>query len=68
MAKINKDIQQLVLKRLDTIPEDAQLVTSSGDTVTKFELINHVKSLDDVGRDYIEMELFYIKSKIAGNQ
>ena len=66
VTKINKDIQQLILKRLDSVPQDAQLVTSSGETIPKSELVKHVKSLDEIGRDYIEMELFYIKSKVAG--
>jgi len=67
MDTMDKDIQELILKRLETIPEDARLLTNSGESLTKSELIKHVKELDETGRDYIELELFYIKEKVKGS-
>ncbi|MFH1225204.1 MAG: hypothetical protein V1676_05370 [Candidatus Diapherotrites archaeon] len=62
MPEISKQAQMLVLERLKNLPRDAKLSAGGGPSVTKEELIQHVENLDSVGKEYIEMELFYLRS------
>ena len=63
MSNISKELQELILKRVETIPCDAQLLTASGEVINKTQLMESIKNLDKIGTDFIEMELFYIKTK-----
>lgn len=62
--KYTPDEIALVLARLDRIPNTVRLSIGMGEgmTFTKDEMIDHVKTGDEVGQTIIEMHLRYIRS------
>lgn len=56
------DIEALVLARLETFPEGKIISIGSEGEFNKYELINHVKKDDEIGKKIIEVELNYLKS------
>jgi hypothetical protein len=63
---IDKDIQDLVIARLQTLPEDVELSIGSEGDFTKDELIDHVRQGDDVGQKMIELEMSFLRSLKSG--
>ncbi|MFH1588537.1 MAG: hypothetical protein ABIA76_04335 [Candidatus Diapherotrites archaeon] len=60
---IPKEAKALVLERIiNYLPEDAKLMVANESSITKKELIEHVKKMDLVGKEYIEMELLYLRN------
>lgn len=61
--KINfsEDIKQLVIARLEVLPEDTGISIGSEGEFTRDELIKRVKKGDDIGQKIIEVQLNYLK-------
>jgi hypothetical protein len=58
----DKDIQDLVIARLQTLPDDVELSIGSEGDFTKDELIDHVRQGDNVGQKIIELEMSFLRS------
>lgn len=60
----NKEIVDLVIARLKTIPSDAGLSvgTPSSRTFTVDELISQVRNGTEIGKKVIETQLFFLRS------
>jgi hypothetical protein len=63
---VDKDIQDLVIARLQTLPDGVELSIGSEGDFTKDELINHVRQGDDVGQKIIELEMSFFRSFKSG--
>ncbi|MBU2099952.1 hypothetical protein KKG83_04665 [Candidatus Micrarchaeota archaeon] len=59
---VPKQAKLVVLEKLKNLPMDAKLSIGNGQSITKNELIKHVEDLDEIGKEYIEVELFYLRS------
>lgn len=59
---LKSDIEALVLARLETIPDDKIISIGSNGEFNKYELMEHVKNDDEIGKKIIEVELNYLKS------
>jgi len=62
MTDTQNDIVELVIARLQTIPEDQEISIGSEGEFNKNELIEHVKNKDTIGKKIIEIELHYLQS------
>lgn len=60
--ELEKDIVNLVVARLETIPSKVFLSVGGDDAFRTQELIDHVKGGSDIGRKVIEMQLEYLRS------
>ena len=63
--KYTKDEIELVIARLEAIPDDALLAIgdmNNDKPLTKEELIKNVREMTDIGSDIIEMQLSYVRS------
>lgn len=60
--KINKEIKDLVIVRLESMPDTIRIALGSGKELTKDELINHVKREDKFGKLIVNMQVKYIES------
>ncbi|MFH1192699.1 MAG: hypothetical protein V1656_00030 [Candidatus Jorgensenbacteria bacterium] len=61
--RINKEIIDLVIARLKTIPTDASLsVGKEGKGFTVDELIESVRIGDEIGKQVIETQLYFLRS------
>lgn len=61
---IPANAKTLVLERLKNLPGDAKLSIGTGPPVTKAQLVTHVEKMDEIGEDYVEMELFYLRGLV----
>lgn len=59
---MNEEIKQLVIARLEVLPEDTGISIGSEGEFTRDELIKRVKQGDEIGQKIIEVELDYLKS------
>lgn len=59
---ISEEIKELVIARLEVLPKDTGISIGSSGEFTPDELIQRVKSGDEVGRKIIEVQLNYLKS------
>ena len=63
---VDKDIQELVIARLQTLPENVELSIGSEGDFTRDELIDHVRDGDEVGQKMIELEMSFLRSLKSG--
>ena len=63
---VDKDIQDLVIARLQTLPESVEVSIGSEGDFTKDELIDHVQQGDDLGLKIIELEMSFLRSLKSG--
>lgn len=63
----NKDVIELILARLNTMPDHIRIHLGKGDSVLdKEKLIEHVKKQDTIGKTFIKLQMAYIKASIGG--
>ncbi|MDP4012915.1 MAG: hypothetical protein Q8R00_04905 [Candidatus Nanoarchaeia archaeon] len=60
--KISKEIKQLVLVRLETLPSDKKISIGYYGDFEKADLINHVEKEDEVGKKIIEIEIEFLRN------
>lgn len=59
---ISDDIKELVIARLEVLPEDTGISVGSAGEFTRDELIQRVKQGDEIGQKIIEVQLNYLQS------
>ena len=63
---IDKEIKQLVIERLKTIPRDKKLSIGGMGNFTVDELIKRVEKSDNVGQKVIEVQMEFLQSLKTG--
>jgi len=56
-----KEIEELVIARLEVIPSDKKISIGSEGEFTKDELIQAVKANNDLGKKIVEIQLDYLR-------
>lgn len=64
--KIEKEIRNLVIARLDVLPSDKKISIGSSGEFTKEELITHVQKGDDIGDKIVEVQMDFLQSLKEG--
>lgn len=59
---MEKNLIELVVSRLQTMPDDQEISVGAEGNYTKNQLIQHVKKNDELGRKFVEIELHYLQS------
>ncbi len=62
MQELEKEIEELVIARLKSIPEGLELAVGDKGSFSTKELMKHVRDNDDIGKMYIETQLDYLRS------
>lgn len=62
MPELEKDIEELIVARLKSMPTNIELAVGNEDSITVEDLIKHVRDNDEIGKMYIESQLEYIRS------
>lgn len=57
----NEDIKELIIARLEILPDDKSISIGSDGDFTKQELINHVKMGDRIGQKITEIQMEYLR-------
>lgn len=58
----DKDVINLVIARLESMPDSMKLAIGNKGDFDKFQLIDHVKNGDSLGNTVIKMQLLYLRS------
>ena len=66
MSDYNKEIKELVIARLQTLPKDKGISIGSHGEFTKEQLISHVQSDDQIGKKIIEVEMNFLQALKQG--
>ena len=61
-----ESIKELVLERLDIMPQNLKLSIGGQGTFTKQELIENVKNGSEIGHQVVEMEMNFIRALASG--
>ena len=64
--EINEDIKEIVIMRIETMPSDLKLSIGNGKSLTKEEMIEHVKTGDEIGKQIIDSQLSFMKAIAKG--
>jgi len=67
MSEYNKEIIELVVARLQTLPEGVGISIGSDGDYSKKELIEHVQHNDLIGRKIIDAEMGFLRALKEGN-
>jgi hypothetical protein len=66
--KINEEIKKLVIARIDArMPSNIKVSIGSSGSMSKEEMIEHVKKEDEAGKQIITMHLNFIKAVTSGH-
>lgn len=66
-AEINEDIKKLVIARIDAkMPQNLKMSIGAGPSLSKEEMIEHVKRGDLQGKQIIAMHINFIKAVTSG--
>lgn len=63
---VNDEIKELVITRIEATPSDLRLSMGGGKTMTKEEMIEHVKKEDDIGKQIIRNHISFIRAVAKG--
>lgn len=61
-TNISQAIKDLVIARLEVLPEDTGISIGSAGEFTRDELIERVRQGDEIGQKIVQVELSYLKS------
>lgn len=64
--EINKEIKELIIARLDAIPQNKKISIGKYGDFTKEQLIENVKNDSEVGKKIIEIELEFLRAMKRG--
>lgn len=64
--KNKEEIKELVIARLQTLPDSKGVSIGSAGNFTKADLIRHVESDDAVGKKIIEVEMNFLRALKEG--
>jgi len=63
---ISAELKELVIARLDMMPPNYKLSIGNKGTFNKEELVEHVQKGDAVGKEFIEIQVSFIKALTSG--
>lgn len=62
---LREQIKELVIARIRTLPEDVAL-SVGGEELRRDQLIEHVQEGDDVGKEFIDMQMEFLQDMANG--
>ena len=65
-SKLNKERKDIVIARLNVLPGNRKIAIGSYGSFTPQELIQHVKSDDELGQKVVSIQLAFIKAVAEG--
>jgi hypothetical protein len=64
--KLDKEVKELVLWRLEAIPQHLKLSVGGQGVYSKEDLKEHVEAEDEIGRSFVVMQLKFIRAVANG--
>ncbi|MCX6815687.1 MAG: hypothetical protein NT120_02455 [Candidatus Aenigmarchaeota archaeon] len=66
MSNIKDDFKEIVIKRLEAMPENVRVSMGSLGTFSREELIDNVNKNTTIGKFILEMQIKYMRSMTKG--
>lgn len=67
VIEINEEIKQLVIARIEAqVPSNLRLSIGSYGSISKGEMIEHVKKGDEIGKKIVESHLRFLRAQASG--
>ena len=63
---MNDDIKELVIARLQTLPDDVSVSMGAEGEYSKEQIIEHVEQGDEIGNKMVEIEMNFLRSLKEG--
>jgi len=63
---MDKDVKELVIARIKTLPEDTGVSIGSAGSFSKEQIIQHIEKNDEIGRKIVEIELNFLQKLKEG--
>ena len=64
--KTNEKLKELVIMRINAIPSTTKLSIGGSKTLSKEEMIEHIKQDDKEGKQIVQMHINFIKAVTSG--
>jgi len=64
--EFSKNLKETVIMRIEVLPSDLKLSIGGGKSLTKEEMIEHVKKEDETGKQIIQSHLSFMKAIARG--
>jgi hypothetical protein len=64
---MENDIKELVIARLQTIPDDKGISVGAYGELTRDQMIAHVKDGDDIGNSIVQIEMNFLRALKEGD-
>lgn len=65
--EVEREIKNLVIARLKTLPDDKSISVGSEGDFTKEELVKHVEEDDEIGKKIVEAEMNFLRAFKEGS-
>lgn len=65
--KAKEKLKEVVIMRIEAIPSNLRLSVGGGKSLTKEEMIEHVKKEDDIGKQIINSHLSFMRAVAKGD-
>jgi len=65
-GKFNEELKEAVIMRIDAISSNLKLFIGGGKSMSKEEMIEHVKREDETGKHIIRSHLSFMKAVASG--
>ena len=66
-TNFDEEEKELVILRIETTPSNLRLSIGGGKSMTKEEMIEHVKNGDEIGKQIIKAHLNFLRAVASGN-
>jgi len=64
--KTPTDIKELVIARLDTMPDNIKIAIGNFGSFSKEQLKDHINKDDEIGKKIVEMQMSFIRAVAKG--
>ncbi len=65
--EINQEMKEVVIMRIESMPSNLRLSIGNNKSLTKEEMIKHVREEDDTGRQIINSHISFMKAIARGD-
>lgn len=65
--KINQEMKEVVIMRIESMPSNLKLSIGNNQSLTKEEMIKHVREEDDTGRQIINSHISFMRAIARGD-
>jgi len=67
MNEISDKERELIIARMEILPSELHFSSGNSATFTRNEVIEHIRTNDDVGKEFVKIELDFLRALKSGD-